>query len=438
MRKLPLILLLVDILAIVLAHHFAYTLRLGTLAQTQIPVETLIIGAIFLASNYCLGGYFINKFDVRYRLAIVTFLANGMALILSSTVIYWFAPFGITLFFGRGVLLITFLLLVIPTIGSRLVLVWFTKKKLWQMTWHCIGSKKHFEQLFIDYQESGDLGLKLNYLGDYDSIDPVQLENNRDDGLLLLNENELTDNVLSQLTTYSNQWRGIMSVSQFYEYFWQMEPGFYIREGYYAYEYSASQLNHAPSRRVKRLVDIVFGGCLLFAILPLMLGVALLIKLTSPGPVFYQQQRVGKRNQVFRLYKFRSMQVNAEQTGAKWAVKNDDRITPVGRWLRILRLDELPQLWNVLIGEMSLIGPRPERPEFVEGLAKEIAFYDLRHVCKPGLSGWAQVKYPYGASVEDARKKLQYDLYYIKHYSFLLDVWIALKTLKVILLAKGR
>ncbi len=162
------------------------------------------------------------------------------------------------------------------------------------------------------------------------------------------------------------------------------------------------------------------------------------IKLDSPGPVFYSQVRTGLYGKPFRVYKFRSMYQDAEKRGAQWACQYDPRITKVGYWLRVLRIDELPQIFNVLRGDMSLIGPRPERPEFDIKLKEEIPYYELRYLVKPGITGWAQVLYPYGASVEDAYEKLAYDLYYIKNYSLWLDIAIAFKTVRVVLLGKGR
>jgi len=189
----------------------------------------------------------------------------------------------------------------------------------------------------------------------------------------------------------------------------------------------------------KRLIDIVASAVGLLALLPLMLVIGLAVRLTSRGPALYHQRRVGESGQVFTLHKFRSMCVDAEAgTGAVWAAKaGDARVTHVGRVLRMTRLDELPQLWNILVGEMSLVGPRPERPEFVQSLTLEIPFYGERHVVKPGLTGWAQVRYTYGASVEDALEKLQYDLYYIKNMSLALDCYIVVETLKTVILRRG-
>ncbi len=181
----------------------------------------------------------------------------------------------------------------------------------------------------------------------------------------------------------------------------------------------------------KRLCDVVAAAVGLVLAAPIMLLVAIAVKLTSPGPVLYQQRRVGQFGRPVTIRKFRSMRSDAEAgTGAVWARPNDDRITKIGRFLRLSRLDELPQLWNVLVGDMSLIGPRPERPEFVETLTAAIPFYGERHAIRPGLTGWAQVRYSYGASVEDAMQKLQYDLFYLKNMSLTLDAVIALRNIQ--------
>ncbi len=192
------------------------------------------------------------------------------------------------------------------------------------------------------------------------------------------------------------------------------------------------------SKAAKRLFDFAASIVVLVATLPLVLLAAIAIRLDSKGPVFYRQMRVGLYGEPYRIIKLRSMRTDAEVDGtAIWAAENDPRITRVGRILRQTRIDELPQLWNVLKGEMSFVGPRPERPEFVADLEAQIPYYAERHMVKPGLTGWAQVNYPYGASVEDARAKLEYDLYYAKNYTPFLDVVILLQTLRVVLWPEG-
>jgi len=171
--------------------------------------------------------------------------------------------------------------------------------------------------------------------------------------------------------------------------------------------------------------------------LPLTIVTAIIIKLESPGPVLYQQERVGQHGRPFVLMKFRSMRTDAEKDGPVWASDGDQRTTRVGRFIRKLRIDEIPQFWNILRGDMNFVGPRPERPHFVAQLAQEIPFYEQRHLIAPGLTGWAQIKYPYGASIEDARQKLQYDLFYIKNQSLMLDAIIIFETVKTILFSRG-
>lgn len=187
----------------------------------------------------------------------------------------------------------------------------------------------------------------------------------------------------------------------------------------------------------KRLFDLVLASAFFLVLWPFMLLTAIAVRLDSPGPVLYHQTRTGLNGKPFRIYKFRSMRTDAEKNGAVWAQKNDSRVTRVGAFIRNTRLDELPQLYNVIAGSMSFVGPRPERPEFVAELAKQIPFYETRHKVKPGLMGWAQLKYPYGASVEDAKNKLQYDLYYTKNHSFLMDLLIMIQTVEIVLLGKG-
>jgi sugar transferase (PEP-CTERM system associated) len=191
-------------------------------------------------------------------------------------------------------------------------------------------------------------------------------------------------------------------------------------------------------RIVRRALSFTVAFCALAVCAPLLPFIALAIKLSSPGPVLFSQTRVGRGGEPFTLYKFRSMRNDAEQvTGAVWAQKNDSRVTRVGQFLRRTRLDEIPQLWNVLRGDMNFVGPRPERPEFVCWLVDQIPYYNLRHIVRPGVTGWAQIRYRYGASVQDSKEKLEYDLYYIKHFSLALDLLIMFETIKTIILRRG-
>ncbi len=197
---------------------------------------------------------------------------------------------------------------------------------------------------------------------------------------------------------------------------------------------ASGEPQHIYIQKLKRLFDIVCSGIGLLLGTPLVLLAALAIRLTSPGPIFYRQTRSGRFGRTFDMTKLRTMCVDAEKNGAVWSSKNDPRVTFVGRFLRRYRIDEIPQLWHVLCGHMSFVGPRPERPEIIIQLAREVPFYEERLMVQPGITGWAQVSYPYGASAADARHKLEYDLYYMKHMSLFLDVFILLDTVRIVLL----
>ena len=193
----------------------------------------------------------------------------------------------------------------------------------------------------------------------------------------------------------------------------------------------------ASQQIVRRLVSITVSTIGLAICLPFIPFIILAVRLSSPGPIFFRQTRVGLRGRHFSVIKFRTMRQDAEAGGAVWATKNDPRVTSLGRFMRKTRLDEIPQLWNVLRGEMGFVGPRPERPEFVQWLSSEIPFYELRHMIRPGITGWAQVRYQYGASLEETKQKLEYDLYYVKHLSVGLDLLIMFETIKTIILRRG-
>ena len=193
----------------------------------------------------------------------------------------------------------------------------------------------------------------------------------------------------------------------------------------------------ASQQIVRRLVSITVSFVALIICLPFLPFIILAVRLSSRGPIFFRQTRVGLRGRPFTVYKFRTMRQDAEAAGAVWATKDDPRVTKLGKFMRKTRVDESPQLWNVVRGEMAFVGPRPERPEFVQWLSNEIPFYELRHIIRPGITGWAQVRFRYGASLEETKQKLEYDLYYVKHLSLGLDLLIMFETIKTIILRRG-
>lgn len=230
----------------------------------------------------------------------------------------------------------------------------------------------------------------------------------------------------------------IVDIIRFYEDEWQKIPLEILRSQWFLRE-EGFRLSASPfQQRVKRAFDLIISSFLTLMLWPLAIIISIVIYLDNPGPVFFTQRRMGREGKLFNIIKFRTMYLHAEMNGPQWAQKNDVRITRMGGFLRKSRMDEIPQLINIIIGDMSFIGPRPERPEFHELLEKEIPFYNLRYMVQPGLSGWAQVKAAYGASISDAKDKLEFDLYYIKKYSLWLDLIIILKTVRVVFRGEGR
>ncbi|MBI4119595.1 MAG: sugar transferase [Parcubacteria group bacterium] len=231
--------------------------------------------------------------------------------------------------------------------------------------------------------------------------------------------------VVKSLYAHFSRGVEIVSFSDFYERIFGKTPLVEVEEAWF--------LEHIARRKplyefIKAAVERSLSLILIVLLLPLMALIALVVRLTSRGPVIYAQTRVGKGGETFTLYKFRSMRADAEKEGPQWSGARDPRVTPLGRVLRVTHLDELPQLLNIIKGELSIVGPRPERPEFVNMLAREIPYYEIRHLVTPGVTGWAQINFRYGSSVEDAREKLQYDIYYLKERSFILDALVILKT----------
>lgn len=255
--------------------------------------------------------------------------------------------------------------------------------------------------------------------------------------ILLLPDAPIDDDIAHDLLEAKLRGRMVVDIRSFYEHIVQRLPVSQITDEWLLQTEGFSLNTRGSLRRLKRALDVLISLLLLIPAAPIMLLTAIIVRLESPGPVIYRQDRVGLFEKEFTVYKFRSMRADAEKGGAVWASANDNRVTRFGRFIRKVRIDELPQIWNILKGDMSFIGPRPERMTFVKQLKQNIPYYTLRHTVKPGLTGWAQVCYPYGASEDDARRKLEYDLYYIKNMSILLDIHIIFKTMGVVLFPKG-
>ncbi|MBI5742426.1 MAG: exopolysaccharide biosynthesis polyprenyl glycosylphosphotransferase [Candidatus Niyogibacteria bacterium] len=434
-RLRKIILLLGDLGVFYLALWLALTLRYSTELNArawELHIwPFLIVFALWLAIFYIFGLYDLRliapKREGRDLIAEAFVVAGGAAVAL-----FYFVPF-----FGITPKTNLFLVIVFSALG---VAVWrriFLSQLLGarKVNTLFIGTDDEVAEIISFLEQNPQLGYQVFTLAAGTDLISTIKEKRID---LVVASPSARGGSQTMRDLYATLHLGItiLDAAKFYESIVGKIPLRMINEAWFID--NLSTIDKKIFESLKRLFDII--GVLILGIPTLALTplITLLIKLESSGPVLYRQLRVGRNNKNFEIVKFRSMRKDAETDGAKWASTNDARITKIGNILRKTRIDELPQLWNVLRGELSFIGPRPERPEFMGVLKKEIPHYEMRHLVKPGLSGWAQVNFPYGASVEDAREKMQYDLYYLKNRSLILDLVIALKTIATVLRHQGR
>lgn len=450
------LLLLFEAVLIVAAVAGAAYLRLGANAWYVVINESGVYKALLLAgiTQVCL--FYADLYDLRLvaeRRELFTRMlqALGAASLILAVVYYWFPDMII----GRGVFLIATTLVIGFVGGWRLAFNWLGPRLAPRERLLLVGTGTGALALAREiFDRRHELGVSI--VGFVDP-DPTKV------GEPMINPGVIgtiddipsivrklgVDRVVVSLTDA----RGKLPMEKLLEMRLDQGVAFdHLATVYEKYTGKIAIENLRPSwlifaegfrktralQTAKRAMDIVLAFIGLMLMAPFMVLIAIAVRLTSPGPVFYHQCRVGYQGRLFVVHKFRSMQLNAEaETGAVWASSNDARVTSLGGWLRRTRLDEVPQLWNVLVGEMSLVGPRPERPEFVSQLKESIPFYGLRNGVRPGLTGWAQVRYTYGASIEDALEKLQYDLFYMKHVSVAFDLLILFLTVKTVVLRRG-
>ena len=382
-------------------------------------------------------------------------ISSGIITLITSLVIYLSESWEQHSGGMRGILLVNLGIFTIWAIILRLLAFNWWRSKSHQGRWLMLGSGNHaikFAQMFLTRNPLGRLVILTEngqQLPELAEIEPqLSHEGCLSDlsdwsqqpllGVVVGTKISLSDVQVQTLMQLRLKGIPVYQLPDIWETLCYKLPSSLLEDEWFAFSSGFNLVFCGFSLKIKRFTDIMLTGVLSVLLLPLMVIVGIIIKLDSPGPIFYSQLRTGLYGKPFRVYKFRSMSQDAEKKGAQWAIQRDPRITRVGYWLRVLRIDELPQIWNVLSGEMSLIGPRPERPEFDVKLKEAIPYYEMRYLVKPGITGWAQVLYPYGASLEDAYEKLAYDLYYIKNYSLWLDIVIVLKTIRVVLLGKGR
>jgi exopolysaccharide biosynthesis polyprenyl glycosylphosphotransferase len=422
----------------------------------EFAVIDLIQLAIIIQALFVIGGYSSRTDLCSLAYTAEHILAMGAALTLSALIIYTAATFDHTMKPSRSVVLGSFVLFTPISLFYRrelrkrmttfsanrafLVLGAGTIAADFYRTYRSSPNNQRLE--FVDLQGrhvghriagpgspivEGDLKAKLS--------NPSK----RYSGIILAESmDQIPPDLLNRLVRVQFHRIRVYTLESFYEAHWRQVPSHSI-DPFWPIQAGFHLSRTSPYHYAKRIFDIGASIIGLLVGLPLMLVIALVILITSGGPAIFKQRRVGRDEEVFTVYKFRTMRnSDDEDSGEIYTRENDSRVLPFGRWLRKLRFDELPQLWNVLKGEISLIGPRAEWVECAERYKQKIPFYHFRHLVKPGITGWAQVNYPYGESEEDAFEKLKYDLYYIRHYSLKLDAMIALKTIHVMLFSRGR
>ncbi len=410
------------------------------------PIVTISISFFWIILSYISGRYMIcRKIN---KIEIVKTIFKSLFVFTSCNLIYYLINWSkkiFIIFFTKSYVIqnfqpqqniffikTTFLITIISCIVQYLLSIFTNKiydnKKLWIF----YGSEKGF-QIF-----KNEIGLKTNLnfkrIGDDCDIKKLNLEDT--EGVILDNNKEINKLNLDQILFFKSKGIKVLNLIKWCENQLHRIPPFFIVTKYQIIE-KFNLSDDSYKIRIKRIGDFTISIFLLFITLPLFLLISLSIIIEDGGPVFYSQIRTGFKGKKIRIYKFRSMIKDAEKFGPQWSSKDDKRITKVGKVIRALRVDELPQLLAVIEGNMSLIGPRPERPEIEKNLLKEIPFYEYRNILKPGISGWAQVNFNYAASKEDTIKKLSYDIYYINNISFLLDLLILIKTIKIIFNSKS-
>jgi exopolysaccharide biosynthesis polyprenyl glycosylphosphotransferase len=417
-------------------------------------IELIQLG-IIVTALYFVGGYdrSVEKLTLGYTAEhILSVIAAG---VVSAMVIYSAATFDQTMKPSRGVLLLSFAIFLPLSLVYRRLIRQYVVASSAGRSFLVIGGGATAARFYEAYSKSSN-GQQLEFVDVNDERvgqpiagqgspivqgDLVARLNNLDkrySGIILAaNASSLSRELLERLVHAQFQETRVYTLESFYETEWRYLP-LGIIDPFWPLQSGFQLARTSPYHYLKRLFDVVTSSIALIICAPLFLLVALFIWMRDGSPVFFRQERVGRDGRRFILFKFRTMRPSDETDEDIYTRKDDRRVTRAGRWLRKLRLDELPQLWNALKGDISLIGPRPEWSKCAERYEQTIPFYHFRHLVKPGITGWAQVNYPYGESDEDAVEKLKYDLYYIRHYSLKLDAMIVLKTLYTMLFGKGR
>ncbi len=386
----------------------------------------------WLLVSYIIGRYHQNKKDILENITNISLSTLNFFIYFSFTYVlfYKFLDFKNNYIYWDN--FIFFIKYIITSFFIQFALIIFLKNKSKSLLkWEFVGSEDSFNRL-VNLIDSNKI--KINFAG---SIDKLLVDSKKVKNVII---EKLSDSSLKHQEKIINLYfRGenILSIIDCSEIILQRIPFNFLSSGELLNLFANITRARSFQIRLKRVSDILLSLVILLFSMPLMLFFGIIIFLEDKGPILYFQNRVGKNGLKFKICKLRTMRVNAEKDGIQWSKRNDHRITNIGRFLRASRIDELPQLFSVLIGEMSLIGPRPERPEIDSNLKRIIPYYDLRYLVKPGLSGWAQVNFPYGSSIEDSKIKLTYDFFYIKNFSFWLDLFIFFRTIRLVTRREG-
>jgi len=440
-RRRKIIAIIIDFWISILLYNYLYFLDLNSYPN---KVVTISIGFFWVIFSYILGRYKKEK-SISVQSFLIS-LFKIFALIIFGIFIYafinWFS--SIILFdqflieqkdlllkdiFIKSITNIGFLSLICQSFINILNYKIYDKKNLWIF----YGKEQEYNKFLQE----------LNYHSNHQEIifisalEPLKINKSKNLKGIIVNENDIV-NLDNLDNLYNIKLSGIevINLIEWFDKEYHRIPTDFIENNYQLIK-KLKSIEDNYHNRIKRLGDIFVSLLIILITLPVIFIVSCLIYLEDKGPIFYTQTRSGLNGKIIKIIKFRSMKVDAEINGIQWSKNNDERITRIGRILRALRIDELPQLFCVLFGSMSLIGPRPERPEIEKKLFKKIPYYKSRFILKPGISGWAQVNYHYGASIADTKQKLSYDIYYISNFSFFLDLLIFFKTIKLVLNAKG-
>lgn len=443
-------LFILDGLGIYICVYLAHILRLqhiwGIFYSYLIAIFFITSLVLYLVEAYSDKELFLDL-DI-YARTILGVIVSG---ILIAAMVYIGGIWGTDSLFSRFVFPFSMLIFLFwAIVWRRLIFNWVLASEE-KMRWLIFGEKEFINQFREDFNASKEYGELICLVCDpvsSSNFDSTLTENlgkikdwlDKDLSGIITGFGTSTSHDINLLLVKARM-KGIriFSLADYYETFWSKVPVMDLKDRWFIFSSGFELLHNQQWLNIKRYMDIVFSLILALLTAPIMAVTAIVIKLKDQGPIIYSQRRTGINGKEFTLYKFRTMDLDAEREGPQWTAKEDSRVTSIGWFLRLTHIDELPQVWNILRGEMSFIGPRPERPEFIGQFIEKIPYYDFRHLVKPGITGWGQVMgHQYGSSVEDVVQKLQYDLYYLKNFSLILDISIIFKTLRLVLFAKGR